>query len=359
MGAAPGTDGIVIRKRGDAWVVAVYDPLTKGKRWIGTYPSRKAAEKAEAQAKLSRTELGPTIDTYAARWLLLHPRGRRSTMIQYEEAVARFARAFTGSPLGAISKVRAREWALENRAAHGAVRAMYADAIRDGLITENPFAGLRLQQSRGRKDLDVLSHEQVQQALRIADGKFGPSFAAMIATAAYCGLRPGELYALTWENIDLAHDELVVRFSYSSKSKETTAPKTKEPRRPVLFPEARVMLERLPRTPGPVFRTVQGKPMSGRVIHFYWDPVRTAIGRPGESFYALRHFCAARLLNDLGHEAEDVAYQLGHTDGGVLVRKLYGHPSEQLARERLRAGFGRKLVPLRAVSGASGEQKGA
>jgi hypothetical protein len=55
------------------------------------------------------------------------------------------------------------------------------------------------------------------------------------------------------------------------------------------------------------------------------------------------------MLNTLGHEAEDCAYRLGHTGGGTLIRKLYGHPSEGLARERLKAGFGRKVRPLRAV----------
>jgi len=45
------------------------------------------------------------------------------------------------------------------------------------------------------------------------------------------------------------------------------------------------------------------------------------------------------------------------TDGGVLVRKLYGHPSESLARDRLKQGFGRKVVPLRGVSSADGGAK--
>ena len=45
------------------------------------------------------------------------------------------------------------------------------------------------------------------------------------------------------------------------------------------------------------------------------------------------------------------------TDGGSKVRELYGHPDEKLARERLKMGFGRKIVPLRAVAEADEEQK--
>jgi hypothetical protein len=34
-----------------------------------------------------------------------------------------------------------------------------------------------------------------------------------------------------------------------------------------------------------------------------------------------------------------VANQLGHTDGGALVQRLYGHPSERAVREQLRLAF--------------------
>jgi integrase len=56
--------------------------------------------------------------------------------------------------------------------------------------------------------------------------------------------------------------------------------------------------------------------------------------------YELRHFCASWLLNDLGLPPQDVAHQLGHTDGGALVQKLYGHPSEKLARDRIKRAVG-------------------
>ena len=34
-----------------------------------------------------------------------------------------------------------------------------------------------------------------------------------------------------------------------------------------------------------------------------------------------------------------VANQLGHTDGGALVQRLYGHPSERGMREQVRLAF--------------------
>lgn len=44
----------MIRKRGKVWTVTVYDPATQGKRWIGTFDTRKAAEQAEADGRTIR-----------------------------------------------------------------------------------------------------------------------------------------------------------------------------------------------------------------------------------------------------------------------------------------------------------------
>jgi integrase len=52
----------------------------------------------------------------------------------------------------------------------------------------------------------------------------------------------------------------------------------------------------------------------------------------------MRHFCATRLL-EVGLTDAEVAVQLGHTDGGELVRRVYGHPANDLARTRLRAAL--------------------
>ena len=69
---------------------------------------------------------------------------------------------------------------------------------------------------------------------------------------------------------------------------------------------------------------------------YYWNPIRVALRRTryvGMDLYELRHFCGSYLFNNLELPAEAVAQQLGHTDGGALVRKLYGHPDEALQRK--------------------------
>jgi integrase len=54
--------------------------------------------------------------------------------------------------------------------------------------------------------------------------------------------------------------------------------------------------------------------------------------------YELRHACAT-LLMERGLAPHVVANQLGHTDGGALVQRLYGHPSERGMREQVRLAF--------------------
>ena len=53
--------------------------------------------------------------------------------------------------------------------------------------------------------------------------------------------------------------------------------------------------------------------------------------------YELRPACAT-LLMERGLPPHVVANQLGHTDGGALVQRLYGHPSERGMREQIAFG---------------------
>jgi hypothetical protein len=52
-----------------------------------------------------------------------------------------------------------------------------------------------------------------------------------------------------------------------------------------------------------------------------------------------RHYFAWYALNVLRLEPHEIAAQLGHKDGGKLVRELYGHADAVLARRRIIAAF--------------------
>jgi integrase len=347
---------VSVQKRGNAWGVTVYDPVLGRKRWVGTRETKADARRLEATAILEARTLGPgeTCDSFAARWVKSYPRRKESTNEHYHERVAQFGKDFAGRKLASITRLEARRWVLANQRRHGAVRAMFTDAKRDGLVAENPFLGMGMVQPKGRKDLTVPTVAEVDALTERADALCGPYFAALIPVAAYTGMRPGEMYALDWQHVDLVNQEISV-VAQISKGRRTL-PKNNYTRKIAIPAPALKALEQMPfddRTI--VFRTLRAGRLTGRTVHYYWDRCRCAINRPDMTLYELRHFAAAHMLNTLGLPAHAIALQLGHTDGGVLVQKLYGHPDERVAREQIKRAFDSSITRLRQVPVATGE----
>lgn len=340
----------MITKRSGSYGVSVYDPSLKRKRWLGTFAT--LAEAREAERDGGRRRIGArnlTCGDFAARWLNEYARPAAATRRTYRYAVATFAADFARTRVADVGRPTARAWALRQPQSNvRAVRAMFNDAINDGLHPgPNPFANLRLEQPRGRKDLVALTQDELHAladcALQV-HGDYGPTFRAMILFAGYVGLRPGELFAL--ERRDVAHDEVAIRQNLDGTG-QLKLPKNNRTRVVTLPPPARDALLDVPtRIDVPwLFVTRNGRQYKRSGLLWYWNPVRSVFGRPGMDFYELRHFCATHLL-ELGVAHADVAVQLGHTDGGALVMSTYGHPSEDLARERLKRAFAANVRPL-------------
>jgi integrase len=203
----------------------------------------------------------------------------------------------------------------------------------------------RLETPRGRKDIDALTEPQIRDLAQLAErtaGDYGGEMAAIVLTLAYTGMRPGELCALRRADVDLSKREVVVRASLDGTGKEK-APKNGRTRIIALPPAAAQAVNDLPeRVDSPyVFHSARGHRLSKGSLSYAWRPIAAAwrekSGRDLD-LYELRHACATLLL-ERGLTPSDVATQLGHTDGGRLVQTLYGHPSEDAARDRLRMAF--------------------
>ena len=241
---------------------------------------------------------------------------------------------------------------------------MWADAVRDGFTRENPWTNMRLKQSRGRRDIKALTEAQVQELTQTAQavhGEFGAEAAAIILTLAYTGIRPGELAGLRWEDIDLADREIDVRRSIDATGLPKL-PKNGRTRLITVPPPAADALDALPRNlDGYVFHTVRGRPFSKATLWYVWRPVAAAwrsAGHDDLDLYELRH-AAATMLLERGVAHADVAVQLGHTDGGALVMERYGHPSQDLSRERLKMAWASGLAqPYNARAAATFGRRG-
>lgn len=211
----------MIVKRGNRYGARIY---RAGKQeWVGTYRTLKEARAAEhhavAQARPANEE---TVAEFVERWKRDFPRPRASTNSHNAYMVKPLVRDFGSTKMSGISRRRAREWARSHRASVPAVRALYNDALDEECVTTNPFANLRLDQGRGRRDLDVPSepevHDLADKALRVF-GSYGPTFRACVLFAAYVGLRPAELFMLEWS--DLSDDEVHIRRSLGSTGEVT------------------------------------------------------------------------------------------------------------------------------------------
>jgi integrase len=350
----------MIKKRGRHYGVSVYDPALKRKRWVGTFETLREAREAERDASRRRgTFARITCGEFVEWWLAEYGRPAPATRRTYRYALVRFKEDFGHQRLAELDRVSARGWAVKQPQSNvRAARAMLNDAINDGLHPgPNPFANLRLEQPRGRKDLVAVTEAELQVLADTAvavHGDFGPPFRAMVLFAAYVGLRPGELFAL--ERTDVRDDEVAIRQNLDGTG-ELKLPKNGKQRIVILPPLARQALhDVVPRVDVPwLFVTRNGRRFAKSSLLYYWNPVRAAFGRPGMDFYELRHFCATHLL-ELGVSHADVAVQLGHTDGGALVMSTYGHPSEDGARARLKRAYAASVtaLPLREVRSQMG-----
>jgi integrase len=340
----------MIVKRGSSYGVSVYDPALKRKRWIGTFETLREAREAERGAGRRRGSVGRlTCGEFVRLWQENYARPAPATQRTYRYGLRQFDADFGHLRLCDLDRLATRPWALTQPQSNvRAVRAMLNDAINDGLHPgPNPFANLRLEQPRGRKDLDALTEEELQRLAGYAcavHGDYGPTYRAMVIFAAYVGLRPGELFAL--HRADIGRDEVAIRRNLDGTG-QLKLPKNGKERVVIMPPPARdALLDVVPRVDVPwLFVTRSGRQFRKSSLLYYWNPVRAAFGRPGMDFYELRHFCATHLL-ELGVSHADVAVQLGHTDGGALVMSTYGHPSEDLARERLKRAYAANVTTL-------------
>jgi integrase len=217
-----------------------------------------------------------------------YPRPRASTNKHNGERVRRFAADFKGIRLADVDRPAARAWALKHPSNLGAVRAMFGDALRDGLVDINPFSNLRLPASRGRKHIVALTESELQaladMALdeRMELGEYGREYRAMILFAGYVGLRPGELYALRRDDV---HGRMAMIERALSNTGEIGPTKTGRSRTVIVPPVAQDALLEVPaHRSGLLFSSPAERMWTQPSHHRYWSRLRLVANRPGFDF---------------------------------------------------------------------------
>lgn len=210
----------IVRQQRGRWVVRI-DGLetttgTARPRQIGTYSSRRAAQKAATDAAASGE--GPvargTVSWLLHRWLASKTDISVKGKDQYEWAAGHIDRALGPVRLDRLDREDIARW-LEDLAQGGkysrrsiqifrnTLKAALADATDEGLIPRNPAARVPMPRAVVKPGLirDTPSWDEQQVAAFLA-AIVGHRLAAPIRLEALYGLRRSELLALKWDDID-------------------------------------------------------------------------------------------------------------------------------------------------------------
>jgi integrase len=330
--------------------------------YLGTFATKQERQSArEAKRRqLEETAQPPsgrsvTVGEYLARYLARYEREHKTS--SYSEAccqLMRFKRDFAERPIGSIERYEAIKWA-DGRPGSlvKPVVTMFNAAVDEELIERNPFRGL-YKQGRGRSDEHPPTPEEwgrLYESCAVL-GAYAPQMRALMVVAAYTGMRPGELMALEWPDIDFEAKRIYVqRRLYQGV---IDGLKNGKPKTIALPPPASEALVRLPSLDQPpvggaelVFRSKAGKRLSQPTLTAYWAQARARAGLEHDFYLASKHY-GVHLLYKLGVSKRGIAAQMGWSEAKVddLLR-IYGH-ADLVALEEIDALYADERSGLRA-----------
>lgn len=325
-----------IYKRGSRYQVSWRE---KGRpRWKSCRTLSEARRlKAETNAGIRQPESRTFFPDYAEVWIAEYA-GRTSggladsTRASYADAIRRLAVPFFGRVrLSDIDPPMIREFVkhLEDQGYAPAtakryvapVRALFATAYEDGLIMRNPAQGLRVivKDLREPKRKSLTADETIA-LLNEIPGQHR-NLVILIATT---GLRISESLRLRWSDVQLNgdHDSTVrVRVSKTDAGRRTL---TITPETTRILRAQRELTD-YPEEESPVFPNLVGKEMnSNNFRRRVFNPAAERAGVGWIRPHGLRHGVAS-LMATRRLSPYEIAAQLGHADGGVLVLKTYIH----------------------------------
>jgi integrase len=167
-------------------------------------------------------------------------------------------------------------------------------AVAWKLIDDNPAKRVPNPGRRCREQRPFDSWEQI----RALAERLGPTFGPMVVFAAATGLRPSELFALEWGDVDRAAGLVQIRRAYANGRVKQT--KTRLSRRAV--PLQAIAIEALdqlrPREDSPLlFPNAHGGHLDFRNFNRrHWKPVQKKVGIEPRDLYDLRHTYATFAL---------------------------------------------------------------
>ena len=376
-----------ITKRGRvSWRLKFDAPSSDGKR--NTQYLTVRGSKKDAQLKLAEQLAAIGKGTFVAPDKISvaeHVRGRidiwhasgeigDATRERYDVLLKKQIAPHIGSaPMQRLGTAEVQAWhskmrdaglsAVTVRHAHAVLRKALGDAVRHGQLSRN-VCGLDGQRAPRvpKKKPAIVKGKQLAD---VVDTLKATTIYPEAMLGLFCGLRAGEVLALTWSAVDLDRRVLRVRASVeevAGQPLKIKKPKTEDGERQVTIPdivvdalrdhrrqqlELRMLLgQGRPDADALLFPGPDGGPGRRTALSIRWGKVAEAIGIPAVTYHNLRHSHASQLIA-AKVDIVTISARLGHADPSITLR-VYSHEfeeSDEAAANAINAALGASPVP--------------
>jgi integrase len=197
-------------------------------------------------------------------------------------------------------------------------------------LPRNPISDVeKPTQRHGAIELEVFSPEEIHALVRAAESE---QDAAIFLTAAFTGLRRGELVALRWRSVDFAHRSIRVVASYSERALST--PKSGKARSVPMAPPVAEALARLAgrehddQEDDLVFPGSFGGYLDGSALYRRYKLALKRAGLPPLRFHDLRHTFGTQVISNPAVSILQLKAWMGHADIDTTMKYLHYAPRD-------------------------------
>ncbi|MBO0768068.1 MAG: site-specific integrase [Solirubrobacterales bacterium] len=286
---------------------------------------------------------GATFAEVAAEWLRFIEQDRErkpSTIVDYRSALhAHLLPAFGDRPVEEITYEEIEAWrgtlaGLSSRSKNKLLiqlHGIFRRAQRVYGLDSNPLMRIEKHPQRSSGDIQVFSPEEVWALVRAGSNE---TDAALFLTAAFTGLRMGELLALRWRDVDFPGATIRVRSSFAGG--QLTTPKSGKVRSVPMAPDVASALARLggrdefTSDDDLVFVSPVGSYLSGSALRTRYKAALARAGLRALRFHDLRHTFGTRMIAKA--DIRRVQEWMGHADIQTTMKYLHYAPHPEDAR---------------------------
>ena len=248
---------------------------------------------------------------------------------------------FSGMPLRSIGFKEVEAWKNRRGAKTSArshnieletLKLIFAYAMKRGVLLDNPTDDFK-RRKQPKAIVEIPTHgefSEIAAQLRASKQSVMSGAADMVEFLAYSGMRVGEAREVRFRDVNFKLNTLNVTGG-------ETGTKNHEERPIPLFPALRNLLARIIEAKGTV--NPDARIFAIASPRGALRPACTRTGVKAYHVHSLRHFFASNAIEQ-GVTFATIAGWLGHSDGGILVAKTYGHLRKEFSEEMaLRMNF--------------------